>query len=73
MLSSWYKRDELGKRAAFFFGATQIGSAFSGLIGAGITASLHNARGLESWRWIFIIEGSMYVKGYCLETNNPAP
>ncbi|KAJ9650465.1 hypothetical protein H2198_010221, partial [Neophaeococcomyces mojaviensis] len=35
--------------------------AFSGLIGAGITKSLNGARGLEAWRWIFIIEGSITV------------
>ena len=50
LLSTWYKRSELGKRMAFLFGATQIGSAFSGLIGAGINARLNHVRGLESWR-----------------------
>lgn len=48
-------------RSAFLFSGSQLGSAFSGLIGAGITGGLDGARGLESWRWIFIIEGSATV------------
>ncbi|KAL4812133.1 major facilitator superfamily domain-containing protein [Aspergillus spinulosporus] len=61
LISSWYKRSEMGVRSAFLFSGSQLGSAFSGLIGAGITSGLDGARGLESWRWIFIIEGSVTV------------
>ncbi|RDW64563.1 uncharacterized protein DSM5745_09974 [Aspergillus mulundensis] len=61
LISSWYKRSEMGVRSAFLFSGSQLGSAFSGLIGAGITGGLDGARGLESWRWIFIIEGSATV------------
>ncbi|KAJ0119932.1 hypothetical protein J7T55_000782 [Diaporthe amygdali] len=61
LISSWYKRSEMVYRSALLFSATQIGSAFSGLIGAGIQSSLDGARGLESWRWLFIIEGSITV------------
>ncbi|KXT14856.1 hypothetical protein AC579_4089 [Pseudocercospora musae] len=59
VLSSWYKRSELGLRCAILYSGSQIGSAFSGLIGAGITEGLNGARGLAAWRWIFIIEGSL--------------
>ncbi|KAF2629850.1 MFS general substrate transporter [Macroventuria anomochaeta] len=61
LLSSWYTRSELGVRSAFLFSGSQLGSAFSGLIGAGIQSGLDGARGLESWRWLFIIEGSITV------------
>ncbi|GLA09759.1 hypothetical protein AnigIFM60653_000700 [Aspergillus niger] len=61
LISSWYKRSEMGVRSAFLFSGSQLGSAFSGLIGAGITSGLDGTRGLESWRWIFIIEGSATV------------
>ncbi|RMZ08696.1 hypothetical protein D0864_01683 [Hortaea werneckii] len=61
LFSSWYKRSELGVRCAFLYSGSQVGSAFSGLIAAGITNSLDGARGLRAWRWIFIIEGSITV------------
>jgi len=61
LISSWYKRRELGIRSAILFSATQLGSAFSGLIGAGIQSGLNGALGKASWRWMFIIEGSITV------------
>ncbi|OAA66556.1 MFS transporter [Niveomyces insectorum RCEF 264] len=60
-ISSWYRRSELGLRSAVLFSATQLGSAFSGLIGGGIKSGLEGARGLEAWRWLFIIEGSITI------------
>ncbi|RMJ03677.1 hypothetical protein BHE90_014491 [Fusarium euwallaceae] len=61
LISSWYKRSEMGLRSAILFSATQLGSAFSGLIGGGIKSGLEGARGLESWRWLFLIEGSITI------------
>ncbi|KAF4846488.1 Major facilitator-type transporter hxnP [Colletotrichum siamense] len=61
LISSWYKRDEMGFRGAILFSGSQLGSAFSGLIGAGIQHSLDGAKGLESWRWLFIIEGCITI------------
>ncbi|GME24502.1 MFS transporter [Neofusicoccum parvum] len=61
LISSWYRRSELGVRCAILFSGSQHGSAFSGLIGAGIEHSLDGARGLESWRWLFLIEGGCTV------------
>ncbi|KAE8137407.1 major facilitator superfamily domain-containing protein [Aspergillus pseudotamarii] len=58
LVSSWYRRDEMGVRSAFLFSRSQLGSAFSGLIAAGIESGMNGVRGLESWRLIFIIEGS---------------
>ncbi|KAL4972759.1 major facilitator superfamily domain-containing protein [Aspergillus desertorum] len=61
VISSCYKRSEMGVRSTFLFSGSQLGSAFSGLIGAGISNGMDGARDLESWRWIFIIEGSVTV------------
>lgn len=61
LLGSWYKRFELGVRVAFLYAGSQVGSAVSGLIAAGITSSLNGALGLAAWKWIFIIEGSVAV------------
>lgn len=56
-LSSWYKRHELARRFAIYYTATAVSGAFSGLLAGVITQHLHNARGIEGWRWLFIIEG----------------
>ncbi|KAJ9629151.1 hypothetical protein H2204_008940 [Knufia peltigerae] len=49
-VTQWYKRDEI---------ATRSGS-FSGLIAYGIQKNLTlEATGKESWRWLFIIEGTL--------------
>lgn len=61
LISSWYKRDDMGFHGAILFSGSQLGSAFSGLIGAGIQHSLDGAKGLESWRWLFIIEGKCRI------------
>ncbi|KAE9963858.1 hypothetical protein BLS_008852 [Venturia inaequalis] len=60
-LSSWYTRRELGLRTALLYSGSLISGAFSGLITAGITSGLTEARGLRAWRWMFIIEGSVTV------------
>jgi hypothetical protein len=50
-LSCWYKRNELGFRAALFFSAAALSGAFGGLLAAGI-ANLNGVAGLAGWSWI---------------------
>ncbi|KAJ4364615.1 hypothetical protein N0V83_009211 [Neocucurbitaria cava] len=65
-LSCWYKRQELGFRAALFFSAAALAGSFGGLLAAAIT-QMDGAGGYEGWRWIFIIEGliTVFVGIFC--------
>jgi sugar phosphate permease len=59
-MSKWYRRDELQFRVGIFFSATGAAGAFSGLLAYGISF-MDGKRGLEGWRWIFILEGILTV------------
>ncbi|KWU45903.1 putative nicotinamide mononucleotide permease [Rhodotorula sp. JG-1b] len=59
LLSTWYTKRELAFRTAFLYSGSLLSGAFSGFISAGIQSGLDGARGLESWRWLFIIEGAI--------------
>jgi hypothetical protein len=61
LLSSWYTRRELATRTAVLYTGSLLSSGFGGLVGAGVQYGLDGAHGLESWRWLFIIEGSVTV------------
>lgn len=62
-LNGWYRRGELSKRTAFFFGGAVLAGAFGGIFGyalgeMGGIGHLHG-KPMSGWRWIFIIEGLM--------------
>lgn len=61
LLSSWYTPRELATRIALMYTGSLLSSAFGGLIGAGVQYGLDGAKGLHSWQWMFIIEGSATV------------
>ena len=65
-LSCWYKRSELGVRAATFFSAAALAGSFGGLLAAAI-AKMDGIGGKPGWAWIFIIEGlaTMFVGAFC--------
>jgi len=56
-LTFWYKKDERALRIALFAACATLGGAFGGAIAFGI-GHLNGVRGLEAWRWLFIIEGA---------------
>jgi MFS family permease len=60
-LSAWYIREELSVRTGLFYCGSMLSGAFSGLIAAGINNGMDGTSGLRSWRWIFILEGSITV------------
>lgn len=61
ILGSWYKRSELGIRAAVFCVFGQLGTMAGGWIQAGLLAALAGKGGLPAWKWIFIIVSVMTI------------
>ncbi|ODN84940.1 hypothetical protein, variant [Cryptococcus amylolentus CBS 6039] len=59
LLSTWYTKQELAFRTAFLYCGSLLAGAFSGLIAAGVENGLDGAKGMESWRWLFIVDGSV--------------
>lgn len=60
LCSNWYQRHELAFRTSVFMAVASISGTFSGLMAAAI-AKLGGTANLESWRWIFLIEGVVTV------------
>lgn len=50
-----------GKRFSIFFTALCISGAVSGLLSGAIISGLEGAKGMEGWRWLFLIEGVITV------------
>lgn len=61
LLSTWYTRKELALRTSILYAGSLLAGGFGGLVSAGIQYGLNGVRGLESWRWLFIIEASITV------------
>lgn len=55
-LSCWYRREELGIRAAIFFSAAAVSGSFGGLLAAAI-GKMGGIGNKQGWAWIFILEG----------------
>ncbi|KAF7361762.1 putative transporter C11D3.18C [Mycena venus] len=60
VITTWYKRHEVQKRLAIFYLSSIVIGGFSGIVGYAITF-LKGKGGLDSWNWIFIIEGILTV------------
>ncbi|KAF9074172.1 major facilitator superfamily domain-containing protein, partial [Rhodocollybia butyracea] len=61
VIGSWYKPDELGKRACIFHTASAIGPMFSGFLQTAAYDGLNGVHGLSGWKWLFIIDGIITV------------
>ncbi|KAB8292141.1 hypothetical protein EYC80_007884 [Monilinia laxa] len=55
-LTTFYRRGELARRLAIFYAASNIASAFSGLLAVGCFKITNTP--LYPWRYLFLIEGS---------------
>jgi MFS family permease len=58
-LSKWYTKKELAFRMSIFYSGSLLSGAFGNLIAAGILSGLAGKRGLRTWQWLYIIEGSI--------------
>ncbi|KAL4907106.1 hypothetical protein BDW74DRAFT_189669 [Aspergillus multicolor] len=56
LCSYWYMPKDLALRISYFYCASALSGAFSGLLAAAI-AEMDGIGGYEGWRWIFILEG----------------
>ncbi|KIW06483.1 uncharacterized protein PV09_02919 [Verruconis gallopava] len=58
--SFWYKPSERALRIGIFHSANSLASGVGGFIAVGVD-HLNGRAGLESWRWLFIVEGLMPI------------
>lgn len=61
--TTFYRRGELARRLAIFYAASNIANAFSGLLSYGVFRIENTS--LASWRYLFIIEGSVTILFAC--------
>ncbi|RMZ84657.1 hypothetical protein DV737_g1160, partial [Chaetothyriales sp. CBS 132003] len=57
ILASWYRSDEVFKRAGEWYVSSNIGAMLGGYMQAAAHASLDGKAGMAGWRWVFIIDG----------------
>ncbi|KAM0323651.1 hypothetical protein ACHAQA_008586 [Verticillium albo-atrum] len=56
-VGSWFKNEELFKRAGVWFMGNSLGSMFSGYLQAAAYRNLDGVYGRAGWRWLFIVQG----------------
>ncbi|KAL4787746.1 major facilitator superfamily domain-containing protein [Aspergillus varians] len=61
LLGSWYTKTELAKRVALFHMTAPLGTAFGGYLQAAVYKNLNGARGIDGWRWLYIVCGCMTI------------
>ena len=75
LLTSWYRSDEVFKRAGVWYVSSNVGAMFSGYLQAAAHKTLNGVGGMSGWyvlsrsqlyyllrtyrRWLFIIDGSI--------------
>lgn len=51
VFGSWYRPDEITRRAGVFYVAAAIGTASTGFVAGGVFRGLNGALGRAGWRW----------------------
>ena len=59
LLTSWYRSDEVFKRAGVWYVSSNAGAMFSGYLQAAAHKGLNGVAGMSGWRWLFVIDGSI--------------
>lgn len=54
ILGSWYRPEELFKRAGMWFMGNSLGSMFSGYLQAAAYKNLNGVHGLAGWQWVSV-------------------
>ncbi|KAF4554500.1 Pantothenate transporter-like protein 1 [Elsinoe fawcettii] len=57
VFGSWYRPEEVFKRAGVWFLSNNIGVMFGGYMQAAAYTNLNGVHGMAGWRWLFIIDG----------------
>ncbi|OOQ91738.1 putative vitamin H transporter [Penicillium brasilianum] len=61
ILTSWYRADEVFKRAGVWYVSSNAGSMFGGYLQAAAYTNLNGVLGMDGWRWLFIIDGCISI------------
>ncbi|KXJ87582.1 major facilitator superfamily transporter [Microdochium bolleyi] len=57
ILGSWFKDEELFKRAGLWFTCNALGGVISGYLQAATYSNLQGVLGHSGWQWLFLIQG----------------
>jgi ACS family pantothenate transporter-like MFS transporter len=57
LISSWYTKEERGKRVGLFYCTAALAGMFSGYLQAGAYSGLDGVYGRQGWQWLFIVCG----------------
>jgi MFS family permease len=76
ILSSWYRPNELFKRAGIWSISGNLGGMLSSYLQAAVYKHLNGVDGMASWRWLFIVDGCISLPiaflGYALFPGLPS-
>lgn len=61
ILTSWYRADEVFKRAGVWYVSSNVGSMFGGYLQAAAYTNLNGVLGMDGWRWLFIIVSILWL------------
>jgi len=76
IMSSWYRPEELFKRAGVWYISNNLAVMFGGYLQAAAYTNLDGVGGMAGWRWLFIIDGCislpLSIAGYFMFPGLPA-